>query len=180
MRILGLLLFIICFSNFAFSFPSPWPNKEVYDSYIDLSADVDTLKVADSVTDEGLINAKHARFVYNYTDTATPTYIYDSGIDLPAKSVIVKAHGLIVSPIVSVNDNTLKLDCGSIPLYQAVDLTDTASGSLIRNFVEASTTSSASASYVTSACDLKVTVGSGASGVTSGKIVWDVEYFVAE
>ena len=76
MKKITMLLLTLLFTNAALAtFPAPWPNQTVYDADVAIKARATTLETANTATTEGLINKKHARFVWNYTDTTTKTTI---------------------------------------------------------------------------------------------------------
>jgi len=189
MRNLLLTFILLMVATAAFSYPSPWPSKEVYDANESIKTRGTALELVntnnDAMVTEGRNNQNHIRIVWEATDTATPTSQWDSGFDLPANAIPIKVIGYVVTPITSTSDNEFSLTCSaSGSLYASTDLTDTASGSLISNFntpvVSGGTLDSGSSSLNASACDIIVDISSGASGTATGKLIFDIDYIIGE
>lgn len=102
------------------------------------------------------------------------------GKSLPARAIVTRNYFSIGdTAVTAASDNTLALGCGATDnLKSATDFTDAAAHSL----VDGAATGASSAMVVigSSACDVTYTVGSGASGITAGKITAFIEYVLGD
>ena len=95
---------------------------------------------------------------------------YALGVTIPANHIVTEASYRPTVTIVSGSDNTVALKCDSAnDLISAVDMTDFATDGASAYRYGALTPSS-TASVITDGCELTITVGSGSTGITAGKL----------
>jgi len=93
---------------------------------------------------------------------------------IPANAIIKNSWYEVQTQVVSANDNTIALACGSVTIDTAADLTDVVGGTIAAADITATATSYKNVGAV--ACVPTITIGAGASGVTAGRVRWFVEY----
>ena len=178
--IIALLLCLVAIT--AYAIPTGYKTPSLYNAIVGNDTDIATnvTNIATNVTNiaTNLATLKERVQIAHYQLDATVTIAagaIDTGIDIPAGSIIKQVYLYPVVQIVSANDNTIAVHCESAnDLYTATDLTDTAAGTVIAGVIAYNAAESA---YLYSdGCDLTVTVGAGASGLTAGKLDIVVEY----
>lgn len=93
--------------------------------------------------------------------------------NLPVGAVITEAKLYILNPVISASDNTFSVGCESdADLFVATDLTNLASGSILFG-----TTSGPTIITVEAGCEVQAKAGDGDSGITSGDIIFLMDYF---
>jgi len=97
---------------------------------------------------------------------------------LPTSAVVKQVVVVVETPFTSASGNTLKLGCLSTSdLLAATDFADDNANTLVAG-VPVDT--AASMVYVTSGCNMTATVGSGATGISAGKLIFHTVYMMGE
>jgi hypothetical protein len=174
----GILALLLSLSSFAT--PAPF-HKEVHERFNTLEGAVG---VDYPTTDPEVLAG------YSFMATAKATYTpatlggtgttdYALGVSIPPNSAIVNSFYRVVGhKIVSANDNTIAVKCEAAnDIITAVDMTDIATGAIRQGSVVMGSTA---ANVVTDGCELTVTIGAGASGVTAGELDIFVQYVSSE
>lgn len=170
---LALILFAV--SVAAFSFPIGYQTIEIYEAITGNDSDIST-NAAGIATNVTALKERVKVAHYNLDVSATiDAGTVDTGLDIPAGSIIKQSYYYIGETIVSSDDNTIAFHCETAnDLFTATDLTDTATGSVLEGAITASATP---ADYIYSdGCDVVLTVGAGTSGLTAGDLDFIVEY----
>jgi hypothetical protein len=144
-----------------------------YEGIVNNMNDIDSLE-ADVATLEGL-KSNFVVLDLNVTATlaAAATVTFPTKA-IPANAIIKNSWYEVQTQIVSANTNTLKLECASVVVDAAVDLSSVAA-----NTIAAADITATAATYKNvgaSTCTPTFTVGAGASGITAGRIRYFVEY----
>jgi hypothetical protein len=117
---------------------------------------------------------------YSFSDTnASASDTITLGESIPADSIITDVAVYVDAVIVSASDNTLSLGCETASdLFSARDFTDLSANDTTTD--SAAVTGYSSAVYSSDGCDPTWTVGSGYSGITSGRPIAIIEYLQPE
>jgi len=173
-----LMLFV---STALYAFPSGYGTRTVYNAFLrgekmitDVEDRATILEGRATLLEDGTL--KYKSFTLNVTATlaAAATVVFVEA-QLPAGAVIVKSFAQVETQVVSADDNTIALACGSAAILAATDLTDTAAGFIALAITDVATTYKAVGAAV---CSPTVTIGAGASGVTAGKVKFTVAYIL--
>lgn len=150
-------------------------------------ANVTTAKIADAnVTQaklsaynvEGLHAKRIARVTYDVATDLGTIGAHALGVTLPAKSIILQTWFYTVTQFVDAGAGTVAISCEDANnLYTATDITGIADGSITAGAADGH----AAATFVgniASACEVTATVA--VADQTAGKLVFFIEYIVAE
>jgi hypothetical protein len=99
---------------------------------------------------------------------------------LPSGAVLNKSYYYIETKPTSASDNTVAFKCmTSADLAAAKDLTEAqyASGQMVNGALNWANTATGTRIVAATGCNVTMTIGSGASGVTAGLLKLFVEYF---
>lgn len=179
---------LVLFSFVTMAVPSPYTKetwamkKEIVSLQANDTAEGAALDVVEGYLDydsEGLLSKRVARAVYDAAvDGGVSGASYSLGVVLPAKSIVIKSFYNVASPaVVAASGNTYALYCGNTALMTAINLH--ASADVVAAMNNDGGTA-AEMDRLAAACTLNVRVGSGTTGITSGKVINFIEYVIGE
>jgi len=141
------------------------------------SASITTLNSYMTQTADGLLARRVARATWDFSTDGGAAAAYDLGVNLPANSIINHAYIYVAEQVVDGGAGTGALHCEDANnLYSAADVSGSAAGSFIDGIPD--NTAANMVAGIASECALTWTIAGSAA--TAGKLLFFVEYAVAE
>jgi hypothetical protein len=129
-------------------------------------------------TAEGLNASRVARVTYDVAVDLGTVAPHALGVTLPAKAIIVRTWFYIVTQFTDAGAGTVAIHCEDANnLYTATDITGMSVGATTAGAIDGGAESTFLGS-IAAACEITATVATEAQ--TAGKLIFFVEYFVAE
>lgn len=136
------------------------------------------VKVLDAGQSNGAVVEKAAKFTWEISDTVASGSTVQLEGEIPKGALVTEVIYYVADDFESSNSNTVAIGCDSTnDILTATSLDGSATGTVAKGAADGD---AANFVYIDAVCNPVVTVGSGASGITRGKLIGWIRYLLAE
>lgn len=136
------------------------------------------LKVLDSGASNGPVVEKASKFTWEISSTVASGSTVQLEGEIPKGALVTEVIYYVADDFESANSNTVAIGCDSTnDILTATSLDGSATGTVAKGAADGA---AANFVYIDAVCNPVVTVGSGASGITRGKLIGWIRYLLAE